>query len=60
VSSRHLLRRHPDGEFFSRSLRIGMWTVVLAIFPMLVFGGVQFTYVPDNGHKGIAGPRRSS
>jgi cytochrome d ubiquinol oxidase subunit I len=55
VSGRHLFRRHPDGDFFSRSLRLGMWTVVIAIFPMLVFGGVQFTHVPESAEQGLAG-----
>jgi cytochrome d ubiquinol oxidase subunit I len=55
VSGLHLRRQHPDEEFFSRSLRIGMWTVVIAIIPMVIFGSVQFGYVPYNAKQGLPG-----
>ncbi|GAA4617610.1 cytochrome ubiquinol oxidase subunit I [Actinoallomurus liliacearum] len=48
VSSWHLLRsREP--EFYRRSLRIGLVSVLLAVLPTAAFGGVQFPYVHDDG-----------
>ncbi|GAB2802747.1 cytochrome ubiquinol oxidase subunit I [Actinoallomurus bryophytorum] len=53
VSSWHLrgARRGQvvDLEFFRRSLRIGLISVVLAIVPSIVFGIVQFAYIDRIG-----------
>lgn len=45
VSAYHLRRRHPDVEFFRRSMRIGMLTVLVSLLPSAAFGGVQFPFV---------------
>ena len=49
ISSWHLRRARRgqavDLEFFRRSLRIGLISVVLAIVPSIVFGIVQFGYI---------------
>ncbi|WP_433178326.1 cytochrome ubiquinol oxidase subunit I [Actinoallomurus sp. CA-150999] len=47
VSAWHL-RRSGETEFYRRSLRIGLISVVAAIVPAVVFGGVQFPYVHDS------------
>ncbi|GAB3958387.1 cytochrome ubiquinol oxidase subunit I [Actinoallomurus acanthiterrae] len=47
VSAWHL-RRSGEPEFYRRSLRIGLISVVAAIVPSVVFGGVQFPYVHDS------------
>jgi len=48
VSAHHLWRGSAEREFFRRSLRTGMLTVVLAVFPTAAFGGVQFGFRPEN------------
>jgi cytochrome d ubiquinol oxidase subunit I len=48
VSAWHL-RRSDEPEFYLRSLRIGLISVVLAIVPSVVFGGVQFRFI----HGGV-------
>ncbi|MEO3781949.1 cytochrome ubiquinol oxidase subunit I [Actinocorallia sp. B10E7] len=48
VSAHHLWRKTAETEFFRRSLRIGMLTVILAVFPAAAFGGTQFGLVPEN------------
>jgi len=45
VSAYHLRKRTAEVEFFRRSLRIGLLSVILCIFPTVVFGGLQFAYV---------------
>ncbi|GAA1799993.1 cytochrome ubiquinol oxidase subunit I [Actinomadura chokoriensis] len=45
VSGFHLLRRTAEVEFFRRSMRIGLLTVVASVMPVVVFGGMQFQYV---------------
>ncbi|WP_443108401.1 cytochrome ubiquinol oxidase subunit I [Actinomadura sp. 3N407] len=45
VSGYHLLRRTAEVEFFRRSMRIGLLTVILSVMPVVMFGGAQFTYV---------------
>lgn len=45
VSGYHLLRRTAEVEFFRRSMRIGLLTVVLSVMPVVVFGGMQFAHV---------------
>lgn len=44
VSGFHLLRRTAEVEFFRRSMRIGLLTVMVSVMPVVVFGGVQFQY----------------
>jgi cytochrome bd ubiquinol oxidase subunit I len=43
VSAYHLWRRTGEREFFGRSLRIGMFTSVPALFLAVVSGGLQFS-----------------
>ncbi|MFC6936980.1 cytochrome ubiquinol oxidase subunit I [Actinomadura yumaensis] len=38
VSGYHLLRRTAEVEFFRRSMRIGLLTLVLSVFPVVAFG----------------------
>lgn len=45
VSGYHLLRRTAEVEFFRRSMRIGLLTVILSVMPVVMFGGAQFEYV---------------
>jgi cytochrome bd ubiquinol oxidase subunit I len=58
VSAWHLRRarrgQEVDLEFFRRSLRIGLISVVLAIVPSIVFGIVQFAYLAEIKNKGSA------
>jgi cytochrome bd ubiquinol oxidase subunit I len=54
VSAWHLRRAGADVEFFRRSLRIGLVSVVAAILPAAVFGGLQFPYVPE-GQSALSG-----
>ncbi|MEU5882950.1 cytochrome ubiquinol oxidase subunit I [Spirillospora sp. NPDC047279] len=42
VSAYHLLRRTADVEFFRRSMRIGLLTVILSVGPVVTFGGMQY------------------
>ena len=49
VSAYHLMRRHPDVEFFRRSIRIGMLTVIVSLMPSVVFGGVQMPFMEPSG-----------
>ncbi|MCP9976964.1 cytochrome ubiquinol oxidase subunit I [Actinomadura madurae] len=50
VSGYHLLRRTGEVEFFRRSMRIGLVTVIVSVMPVVVFGGTQFEYVqPTKG-----------
>ncbi|MFC7302624.1 cytochrome ubiquinol oxidase subunit I [Streptomyces monticola] len=42
VSAYHLFRRTPEWEFFGRSLRIGVFVSLPALFVTAAFGGVQF------------------
>lgn len=50
VSGFHLLRRTAEVEFFRRSMRIGLLTVMLSVMPVVIFGGMQFEYVqPTKG-----------
>ncbi|GAA3956314.1 cytochrome ubiquinol oxidase subunit I [Actinomadura viridis] len=52
VSAFHLFRRTEEVEFFRRSIRIGLATVVVSIFPVVVFGGVQFAYIQPTKQPG--------
>lgn len=45
VSGYHLLRRTAEVEFFRRSMRIGLVTVVVAVMPVVVVGGMQYRYL---------------
>ncbi|GGV38558.1 cytochrome ubiquinol oxidase subunit I [Actinomadura cremea] len=45
VSGWHLLRRTAEVEFFRRSMRVGLVTVLVALYPVVMFGGVQFAYL---------------
>jgi cytochrome d ubiquinol oxidase subunit I len=47
VSAYHLWRRTAEVEFFRRSLRTGMLTVMLSVMPIAALGGMQFQYVQD-------------
>ncbi|WP_246237167.1 cytochrome ubiquinol oxidase subunit I [Actinomadura chibensis] len=50
VSGYHLLRRTAEVEFFRRSMRVGLVTVIVSVMPVVVFGGMQFRYVqPTKG-----------
>ncbi|MDQ8703447.1 cytochrome ubiquinol oxidase subunit I [Streptomyces sp. LHD-70] len=42
VSAYHLFKRSPEWEFFGRSLRIGVFVSLPALFVAAAFGGVQF------------------
>ncbi len=44
VSGFHLLRRTAEVEFFRRSMRIGLATVIVSVMPVVMFGGMQFRY----------------
>jgi cytochrome d ubiquinol oxidase subunit I len=57
VSGFHLLRRTAEVEFFRRSMRIGLLTVIVSVMPVVVFGGMQFRYVQptkSGGHDAAA------
>jgi cytochrome d ubiquinol oxidase subunit I len=55
VSAWHLRRGVGDDlEFFRRSLRAGLISVAAAIVPSVVFGAVQFGYVPDDKSSALA------
>ncbi|MEV5830158.1 cytochrome ubiquinol oxidase subunit I [Spirillospora sp. NPDC052242] len=55
VSGWHLLRRTAEVEFFRRSMRVGLVTVLVALYPVVMFGGVQFRYLqPTKGGGGDA------
>ncbi|MFI8293906.1 cytochrome ubiquinol oxidase subunit I [Streptomyces sp. NPDC085614] len=43
VSAHHLFRRTAEGEFFGRSLRIGVFLAFPALMVTAVFGGLQFS-----------------
>ncbi|OLT19503.1 cytochrome BD oxidase subunit I [Actinomadura sp. CNU-125] len=45
VSGWHLLRRTAEVEFFRRSMRVGLVTVLVALYPVVMFGGAQFAYL---------------
>ncbi|MFD0904609.1 cytochrome ubiquinol oxidase subunit I [Actinomadura sediminis] len=45
VSGWHLLRRTAEVEFFRRSMRVGLVTVLVALYPVVMFGGMQFAYL---------------
>lgn len=45
VSGYHLLRRTAEVEFFRRSMRMGLVTVMAAVVPVMVFGGMQYRYL---------------
>ncbi|WP_404800238.1 cytochrome ubiquinol oxidase subunit I [Actinomadura algeriensis] len=45
VSGWHLLRRTAEVAFFRRSMRVGLVTVLVALYPVVMFGGVQFAYL---------------
>lgn len=50
VSGYHLFRRTAEVEFFRRSMRIGLLTVIVSVMPVVVFGGMQYEYVqPTKG-----------
>ncbi|MEO3824356.1 cytochrome ubiquinol oxidase subunit I [Actinomadura sp. B10D3] len=50
VSGYHLLRRTAEVEFFRRSMRIGLMTVIVSVMPVVIFGGTQFAYIqPTKG-----------
>ncbi|MDI3386415.1 cytochrome ubiquinol oxidase subunit I [Streptomyces sp. B-S-A8] len=42
VSAYHLFKRSPEWEFFGRSLRVGVFVSLPALFVAAAFGGVQF------------------
>jgi cytochrome d ubiquinol oxidase subunit I len=52
VSGYHLFRRTAEVEFFGRSMRMGLVALVVAVFPVVVFGGMQFAYVQPTKHPG--------
>lgn len=45
VSGYHLLRRTAEVEFFRRSMRMGLVTVMAAVVPVMVVGGMQYRYL---------------
>ncbi|WP_407924507.1 cytochrome ubiquinol oxidase subunit I [Actinomadura physcomitrii] len=45
VSGYHLLRRTAEVEFFRRSMRVGLVTVMAAVIPVVVVGGMQYQYL---------------
>ncbi|MFE2294003.1 cytochrome ubiquinol oxidase subunit I [Streptomyces sp. NPDC059452] len=47
VSAYHLFRRTPEGEFFGRSLRIGVFVSFPALWVTAGFGGVQLASLTD-------------
>jgi cytochrome d ubiquinol oxidase subunit I len=50
VSAFHLFRRTAEVEFFRRSMRTGLVALIVAVFPTMVFGGMQFAYVQPTKH----------
>jgi cytochrome d ubiquinol oxidase subunit I len=54
VSAYHLFKRTAQVEFFRRSMRMGLAAVVAAVFPVVVFGGVQFGYLQPTKRPGSA------
>ncbi|MEW2359502.1 cytochrome ubiquinol oxidase subunit I [Spirillospora sp. NPDC029432] len=50
VSAYHLLRRTAEVEFFRRSIRTGLIALVVSVFPVVVFGGMQFGYLQPTKH----------
>ncbi|MHC0428790.1 cytochrome ubiquinol oxidase subunit I [Streptomyces sp. O3] len=42
VSAYHLFKRTPEWDFFRRSLRVGVFVSLPALFVTVVFGGLQF------------------
>ncbi|MEU8342730.1 cytochrome ubiquinol oxidase subunit I [Spirillospora sp. NPDC048832] len=52
VSGFHLLRRTAEVEFFRRSMRIGLLTVILSVIPVVVVGGMQYAYVQPTKRGG--------
>ncbi|RFS84359.1 cytochrome ubiquinol oxidase subunit I [Actinomadura spongiicola] len=52
VSGFHFLRRTVEVEFFRRSMRIGLVTVVVSVIPVVAFGGMQFEYVQPTKRGG--------
>ncbi|MFD0853215.1 cytochrome ubiquinol oxidase subunit I, partial [Actinomadura adrarensis] len=54
VSAFHLFRRTAEVEFFRRSMRTGLVALIVAVFPTVVFGGMQFAYVQPTKHRGSA------
>jgi cytochrome d ubiquinol oxidase subunit I len=56
ASAWHLRRgAGEDLEFFRRSLRIGLVSVVAAILPAVLFGVFQFSYIPDSEDSAFGG-----
>ncbi|MBO2460896.1 cytochrome ubiquinol oxidase subunit I [Actinomadura sp. LCR2-06] len=45
VSGYHLLRRTAEVEFFRRSMRIGLVTVIASVMPVVIVGGMQYQYL---------------
>lgn len=45
VSGYHLLRRTAEVEFFRRSMRMGLVTVMASVMPVVVVGGMQYQYL---------------
>ncbi|MFF0517616.1 cytochrome ubiquinol oxidase subunit I [Actinomadura nitritigenes] len=45
VSGYHLLRRTAEVEFFRRSMRMGLVTVMASVMPVVVVGGMQYRYL---------------
>ncbi|MDL4822137.1 cytochrome ubiquinol oxidase subunit I [Actinomadura opuntiae] len=45
VSGYHLLRRTAEVEFFRRSMRIGLVTLMAAVMPVVIVGGMQYRYL---------------
>jgi cytochrome d ubiquinol oxidase subunit I len=45
VSGYHLLRRTAEVEFFRRSMRMGLVTLMAAVMPVVVVGGMQYRYL---------------
>ncbi|MFB4303958.1 cytochrome ubiquinol oxidase subunit I [Actinomadura sp. NTSP31] len=45
VSGYHLLRRTAEVEFFRRSMRTGLVTLMAAVMPVVVVGGMQYRYL---------------
>ncbi|WP_407061514.1 cytochrome ubiquinol oxidase subunit I [Actinomadura napierensis] len=45
VSGYHLLRRTAEVEFFRRSMRTGLVTLMAAVMPVVIVGGMQYRYL---------------
>ncbi|MEU6748265.1 cytochrome ubiquinol oxidase subunit I [Spirillospora sp. NPDC046719] len=45
VSGYHLLRRTAEVEFFRRSMRMGLVTVMASVMPVVIVGGMQYQYL---------------